>query len=137
MSAASTFTTILAKMRLRLTQINFVESRLLGKTFLLPLFCLLWKMHSGKKSLCGNSGFIAFLKLGEMESFPSFRFLIERLTLKSSGFTKNVQGGPTSFELLFYHFWSNLSHYWILLDCVSRQFLGNFWATFRPFSVYF
>ena len=33
-----------------------------------------------KKSLCGNSGFIAFLKLGETESFPSFRFLIERLS---------------------------------------------------------
>ena len=107
------------------------------KLFFCLFFCLLWKMHSGKKSLCGNSGFIAFLKLGEMESFPSFRFLIERLTLKSSVFTKNVLGGPTSFELLFYHFWSFLSHYWILLDCVSRQFLGNFWATFRPFSVYF
>ena len=25
----------------------------------------------------------------------------------------------------------------LCLDCVSMQFLGNFWATFRPFSVYF
>jgi len=49
-------------------------------------------MHSGKKSLCGNSGFIAFLKLGEMESWLPFRFLIERLSFKELWITDYIQG---------------------------------------------
>ena len=75
-------------------KINFVESRLLGLTFLVPLFLSTLKdaLRKKKSFICENSGFIAFLKLGEMESWLPFRILIERLSFKELWITDYIQG---------------------------------------------
>ena len=87
------YTTILAKMRLRLTQNQLCGVTSLGTNFSCASFLsTLEDALKKKKVLCENSGFIAFLKLGEMESWLPFRFLIERLSFIELWITDYIQG---------------------------------------------
>ena len=65
----------------------------MGLTFLVPLFLsTLEDALRKKKVLFENSGFITFLKLGEMESWLPYRFLIERLSFIELWITDYIQG---------------------------------------------
>ena len=87
------YTTILAKMRLRLTQNQLCGVTSLGTNFSCASFFVYFgRCTQEKKVLFENSGFIAFLKLGEMESWLPFRFLIERLSFIELWITDYIQG---------------------------------------------